>query len=573
MKRRVVPPRRVQHDEPPPEVRREMPDAPPAINRHQVTDDHAATDRPNIAHPETQPIPAARSHTEVDAATIEAPKPTRRESADLPKPETADLVRMDLPDLPESHWPDRSTEPRPRPADDPARLQRLADIPLPADEARALPDRHDDPAYAENRTDDSWRHVAPSARNGSGDAASDVADAEPGPATETGRRKVDGGRLPTVYRFRVANDRLEAAARRGATPQTEAAVEAALKWLAANQNGDGRWQPVRFGAGAETRVLGHDRGGAGGSADTGITGLALLALLGAGHTHIDGEHRKTVQHGLEFLLSRQDAHGSLAGDARIFAAMYCHAMASLAVSEAYAMTGDERLRPHVDRAIAYSNAAQHPTNGGWRYRPGDLGDTSQFGWQVMALSSARLGGVDIPARTQTGMNTFLRSVTTGPRGGLAGYRQGERVTRAMTAEAFVCRVFLKQPTDAGTIDEMAQFLLQETPGSQATNYYYWYYATLAMCQLQDERWDRWNEALQRRLLETQRTDGTMAGSWNPNCTWGSYGGRIYSTAMAAMCIEVYYRYLPILTTETERLPPKTTLQAVRPRTAPHSATR
>ena len=153
------------------------------------------------------------------------------------------------------------------------------------------------------------------------------------------RRTGDGGVLPPPLRARVAADRLQFAQKYGATPQTEAAVAAALDWLAANQSSDGRWDADAHGAGRENKVLGHDRGGAGKNADTGITGLALLAFLASGETHLDGPHRETVQHALEYLLYVQARDGNLAGSSEFFAAMYCHGIATLALSEAYALSG------------------------------------------------------------------------------------------------------------------------------------------------------------------------------------------------------------------------------------------
>src|SRR5262249_21624592 len=154
-------------------------------------------------------------------------------------------------------------------------------------------------------------------------------------------------------------------------------------------------------------VLGENRGGAGANADTGISGLALLALLGAGNTHMQGPYADNVARGLDYLRRSQGANGNLGGDAELFAHTYCHSMATFAVSEAYALTGDPKLRPIVERAVAYSLNAQHPTDGGWRYRTGDTGDTSQLGWQLMALKSAELGGVPIPANTWTRVGHFL----------------------------------------------------------------------------------------------------------------------------------------------------------------------
>ncbi|MBL9122831.1 MAG: hypothetical protein JNG90_04310, partial [Planctomycetaceae bacterium] len=114
--------------------------------------------------------------------------------------------------------------------------------------------------------------------------------------------------IPEIYRGRMEQEAGSHDAGSGATGETEEAVKSALAWLAANQSRDGRWDAERFGAGTERREIGpkgmpQDRGRAGVKADTGVTGLALLAFLGAGHTHLSGEHRETVRRGLDFLLT------------------------------------------------------------------------------------------------------------------------------------------------------------------------------------------------------------------------------------------------------------------------------
>jgi hypothetical protein len=319
-----------------------------------------------------------------------------------------------------------------------------------------------------------------------------------------------------------------------------------LQWLASHQEPDGRWDASRFQAGQETRVLGHDRQGAGANADTGVTGLSVLAFLAAGHTHLEGTYRVTVQHGLEFLLRSQQSDGNLAGQAEMFASMYCHGMALLALSEAYALTGDQRLLPFVQRGVGYTLAAQNRTSGGWRYRPGDEGDMSQFGWQVMALKSAELAGIEVPSSTRAGMLRFMQRVAAGTHGGLACYKAGSRPTATMTAEALICRWLLSIEHNSAAVLEAQDMILSELPDQQQLNLYYIYYASLALFQLQGEAWDRWNERMQPCLIDTQRTDGDLAGSWDPTTTWGSYGGRVYSTAMATLSLEVYYRYLPVL---------------------------
>jgi hypothetical protein len=332
----------------------------------------------------------------------------------------------------------------------------------------------------------------------------------------------------------------------GATKKSEAAVAAALRWLAANQSAGGRWNARHLGAGSGLAADGENRDSAGTNADTGLSGLALLAFLASGHTHLEGSHRDTVRRGLEFLLASQDASGSLAATMNQYERMYCHAMATCALSEAYAMTADRRLLPAVQRALQFTVNTQDRASGGWRYQLGQVGDTSQLGWQVMALKSAELGGIAMPAITRGGIERFLRSVASGPNGGLACYQPTRPIpTRSMTAEAMVCRQFLGRVDRGETVVEATNFLLQEPPGTGVTNHYYWYYATLAMYQAGGEPWRRWNEALQRQLLATQRLDGANAGSWDPDPVWGRCGGRVYSTSLCTLCLEVYYRFLPL----------------------------
>jgi hypothetical protein len=351
--------------------------------------------------------------------------------------------------------------------------------------------------------------------------------------------------IPDIYRLRVDPNRQLLAETHGGTSETEAAVRLALKWLAENQKPDGRWDASNHAAGRELAVAGRDRLGAGIEADTGMTGLALLSFLASGHTHLDGQYRENVRLGLQYLWRAQTDDGCLAGEATTYAAMYCHSMAAFAMSEAYGMTDDSRLRTPVEAAMRYTIAAQEPSSGGWRYRPGDPGDTSQAGWQLMALKSAELAGMEIPVVTRNGLIRYLRSVSAGEHGGLASYRPNERISRPMTAEALVCWQFLGLDRDHPAGDEAGEYLLGELPGMGTANLYYWYYGTLAMFQLQGEYWERWNAALQTTLLASQRRSGPMAGSWDPATVWGGYGGRVYSTALAALCLEVYYRYLPL----------------------------
>lgn len=468
--------------------------------------------------PEEAPLPEPMPPTNAAAVAIDAPTaaPT------LPQPD----FTLDAPNL----------LPQPKPK---------------LEETSKVADASDKPALVDaERTDDEANKQADAS------VATNVAPPTPAAPTlgvPTGEAASAAGAprraVPAPYANRFA-DRDALVVGGGGNPATERAVRAALAWLAASQEADGHWNPKRFGAGQERYVMGENRGGAGANADTGITALALLAFLGSGHTHHEGAYADNVARGLDYLRRTQGANGNLAGQAELFAHTYCHSMAAFAVSEACAMTGDAKLKPIVQRAVAYSLALQHPADGGWRYRPGDTGDMSQLGWQLMGLKSAELAGVTVPAVTWTRVERFVRSVERGAAGGLAAYRPENPPTRAMTAESLFCRQLLTRRRDGGlapaALDEARRSLLEEPPGRLMINHYYWYYGTIALHRVKDaspasaEAWQEWNDALTSTLVGTQASDG----SWPAACVWGGYGGRVYTTALGAMCLEVYYRYAP-----------------------------
>ncbi|MEL7500151.1 MAG: prenyltransferase/squalene oxidase repeat-containing protein [Planctomycetota bacterium] len=359
------------------------------------------------------------------------------------------------------------------------------------------------------------------------------------------RRIGDGQPVPEIYSLRNSADRLRIAQRRGGSLETENAVEAALRWLAENQQENGRWDAAATGAGREDRIFGHNRDGAGAKADTGITGLATLAFLAAGHSHLEGDYRQIVRKALVYLAQQQTNQGDLSGDSKLFAKMYCHSMSLLALSEALAMTGDQELLPVVQKGVEFSEYAQNRRDGGWRYQPGDAGDMSQFGWQVLAIKSAKLGGVRVADETLERMQSFLKSCSSGVGNGLASYRPNQGPTTAMTAEALLCRYFLERTVAPMTLSEAQRQISKELPTPKQVNLYYWYYGTLAMYHGGGKEWDRWNKELKATLLPMQIQHGTDRGSFPADGMWGGYGGRVYSTAMATLNLEVYYRYLPI----------------------------
>jgi len=363
--------------------------------------------------------------------------------------------------------------------------------------------------------------------------------------------------VPEVYRTRLDPNRSARAIRSGASPASEQAVERALNWLARHQDDDGRWDgaTARFDDGTPLKgdddftvhcPAGEPCAGecAYWEADTALTGLALLAYLGAGYTQAEGKYAATVARGLDFLVRGQRRDGDLRGMSKAIG-MYCHAMATVALCEAYALTGDARLRDPVERAVGFLVRARSRDGLAWRYAPGAAdSDTSILGWAVLALKSGREVGIRLPENLPAGVLKWLDKVASGPFRGLASYQPGTAVTPTMTAEAWVCRQFLGAggPGPAGA--ESAGYLLDHGPRSDPYNLYYWYYGTLAMYQHGGEPWERWNSQVRDELVRRQRPSGHALGSYDPDETrYGSKGGRVYATALATLSLEVYYRYL------------------------------
>ncbi|MFN0132388.1 MAG: hypothetical protein ACKVW3_07660 [Phycisphaerales bacterium] len=315
----------------------------------------------------------------------------------------------------------------------------------------------------------------------------------------------------------------------GGSRETERAVSDALAWLARHQSHDGRFSGQDFdddcnacGSPAEVR------------SDTAMTGLALLAFLGAGHIHTaEGTHQDAVARALGFLIAGQSADGDL----RRGETLYSQSVATVALCEAYAMSKDARVGDAARRALRFlEDRSARPSS--------DPADTGVLGWQLMAVHSARRCGFATSNLTLDRARRWLAQIDRGL-GRFAYTRDGEP-SPAATAEVMVVSQLLGHRRDEPAMKAAAEFILTAPPawnGRAPT--YYWYYATLALFQQQGEAWKAWNDRLAPELLEGQHRDGPAKGSWNPQDQWSRLGGRIYQTAVCTLSLEIYYRYSPV----------------------------
>ncbi len=323
----------------------------------------------------------------------------------------------------------------------------------------------------------------------------------------------------------------------GGSPQSEEAVERAIRWLAAHQRPDGSWSFNHVGEACQHYCT-HP-----GSepSTTAATGMALLPFLGAGYTHKKGEYQNVVQCGLDYLKKRGILI-SYGNDLRDGSSMYGQALATIALCEAYGLTRDEELQVPAQRALDYIAYAQDLKSGGWRYNPGEPGDTTVTGWMLMALKSGQVAKLSVQSPAIFGAQRFLDSVQNKD-GSQYGYLD-RKPGRATSAVGLLCRMYTGWPrTNAGLVKGAAQL---GKWGPSKDNIYYDYYATQVLFHYAGPEWDGWNRKMREQLIKSQDIAGHAAGSWyfeSPPHT--AAGGRLYNTAMAAMILEVYYRFMPL----------------------------
>lgn len=391
----------------------------------------------------------------------------------------------------------------------------------------------------------------------------------------TGDMRDDFIRLPGGDRYRVGlkGSKYRRRGTPGGGPASQKAVDSGLDWLARHQHHEGFWDCDGFHHQcSDVRCSGKGQA----LNDVGCTGLALLAYLGAGSTVTSGPHRKTVKKGVKYLKEIQDPEDGCLVPKEGPHWMYNHAIAALALTEAYGLSRMPQLRRPAQRAVDFIHQAKNPGRA-WRYNNGELdpaeqNDVSVTGWMMMCLASAKDFGLVYYEQDMRDALLYLDDMTDTATG-RTGYREkgqgssrepGDEAiwpfseTEAMTAVAMFCRVFaghMLGDMDAQLpyLESGAALLRKKLPAWDeergSIDYYYWYYGTYAMYQMAGKDWKIWKTAMERTIVENQVKEGCACGSWDPRKDpWGDSGGRVYATALMILSLEVFYRYDNILGT-------------------------
>ncbi len=344
-----------------------------------------------------------------------------------------------------------------------------------------------------------------------------------------------------LYAGRSAAGRADALSRYsgGMGERTEFAVRKALDWLRDHQYPDGSWGPDYRAA---------------------MTGLALLAFLSHGDTTSSPEYGMAIRRGLQYLISQQrggwfvGGGGGLADRNRV----YEHVIATYAISEAYGLTQIPFLRFAMEDAVQVIIDGQNEI-GSWDYAyrqgPDSHLDISLAGWHIQALKAAdaaRAGNRGLKTALDAGVYGMKRGCDLQTTGMFRyGTRESKEPDAAMTGVGVLSLQLAGHALDAEARAGMnvltgLAFQWVQPPATPQTAMrqwplYAWYYITQARFHQGGLAWVEWNRQFAPVATSQQNPDGTWCPP--PGSVEASYGP-VYSTALMALMLQVYYRFLP-----------------------------
>jgi len=309
--------------------------------------------------------------------------------------------------------------------------------------------------------------------------------------------------------------------------------DSGLQYLVKSQAEDGSWH--------------------GGQQGPGVTGMALMVLLASGEDPNFGLYSQPIRKALRSIIGSQNAATGYLGSS-----MYHHGFAMLALAEAYGVVDERDLwvgdsttrvargggnRAGIGEALelavrcALTSQRKNPL-GAWRYSPDATdADTSVSGAILVGLLAARNAGIEVPDQAiDRAISYYQKMTSSGGQVGYSGGMGGMGESRARSSIALLCYQIARR-SDLPQAKATARYLTDQLEATGQDHYagYTEYYQAQALFQADEEAWQKWNQALVRRLKSTQLPDGSFPGSFGPAA----------STSLSLLALAVNYRFLPI----------------------------
>ncbi|WP_372370065.1 prenyltransferase/squalene oxidase repeat-containing protein [Candidatus Uabimicrobium sp. HlEnr_7] len=319
----------------------------------------------------------------------------------------------------------------------------------------------------------------------------------------------------------------------GESESTKNAVRAGLLWLKRHQQQNGRWDGEQFTylCGRELKYSGMCDEAYSSQLTPSLTALSLLCFVTEERTQKTGEFRKQIKSGLRYLISIQDSEGCF-GSRNENYYMYNHALAALAMVEAYNQFHyNPLLRNSAQQAVDFLVKAQN-FGGGWGDKEGES-NIFITGWCIMTLKCAQQARLNVSQKALVAATSWVNSITKNIE------------MKASNRTAIAAIVFYQTFLEIENSKKCVSFLLNQPEAKNSkskVDFEYFYYKTLAMAQFKGNHWASWNEIMKTMLVDSQCTSNCKNGSWDSENFHKIRSGRIYTTAMNILTLQIYYRY-------------------------------
>jgi hypothetical protein len=305
-------------------------------------------------------------------------------------------------------------------------------------------------------------------------------------------------------------------------PQTRAAVDKGLTWLAKQVNSDAYLSQ--------------------GGDSVAIAALAGIAFLADGSLPNDGRYGRESQKVLDHVLKNCQESGLIAAPNNS-QPMYGHGFATLYLAEAFGMSPRPDVGEKLHNAVRLIVNTQQPGVGGWRYQalPVDS-DISVTICQIMALRAARNDGIRVPNETIENAIQYVKK-SQEPDGGFRYVITSGGSAYPRSAAGVAALYYMRTGNNfTEEIKRGIDYLKARIPGAGGLNdaegnfYYGNYYATQAMFMYGGAPWEAYWPGIRKVLLQKQDKNGNWSGETGP----------VYATSMALIMLQVPNRLLPIL---------------------------
>lgn len=348
-------------------------------------------------------------------------------------------------------------------------------------------------------------------------------------------------KISSLYGGRTNAGRMKTLKKYGGSDVTEAAVLKALRWLKSTQNEDGSWPNV-------------DTKGKARKEEIAMTGLALLTFLAHGEipSEDNPEFGPAVQKGIQFLSEKINSLDKPPPD-------YRNGIAAYALSEAYGMTHIPFIKPPMEKSLTWIVEGQQ-SNGGFDYfyKKDERWDLSVACWQFQALKAGYVAGADVNGLKKAidrGIS-FMKNVAFSKENNRFGYTSPGKGTDGLQGAAVLCLQLLGDgdcdecKKVAAYISKNCKVIYNDTTRrrkvSTATDneIYAWYYQTQAMFHTGSSAWKQWNTMFVPELVKHQNREGYWECPNKDPVKYQVKYDKWYTTTLAALSLQVYYRYLP-----------------------------